>query len=98
MTNPRFVPALLFPLLTACVALGQTFTGTILGTVRDSSSAVVQAAKITVVETETGLRRATTSGKDGYFEVPLLPPGSYQIEGEMAGFKKFVRSGLRLEI
>ena len=98
MTNPRFLPALLLALLTACMAFGQTFTGSILGTVHDSSGAVVQDAKITVMETETGLRRTATSGKDGYFEVPLLPPGAYEIDAEMQGFKKVVRAGLRLEI
>src|SRR4029077_12930425 len=76
----------------------QTFTGTILGTVHDGSGAVAPNVKITIVETQTNVRRTSASDKDGHFEMPLLPPGTYQVEAELTGFKKFVRSELRLEI
>ncbi len=98
MVKPRCFVALALFILVADISFCQTFTGTILGTVRDSSGALSPATKITVVETETNLRRSTSSGKDGYFEIPVLPPGDYQVEAELSGFKKFVRTGLKLEI
>ena len=47
--------------------------------------------------TDTNLERSTASDKEGYFEIPSIPPGNYRVEGD-TGFQKFVRSGLRLEI
>src|SRR5262245_44344421 len=51
--------------------------GEILGTVRDPSGAVVPRAKITAVQTDTGLTRSTVSGAEGTFTLPQLPVGSY---------------------
>ena len=98
MLQPRAFAALFSLFLVGTLCFGQTFTGTILGTVLDSSGASAPGVSVTIIETETNLRRNTTSGDDGHFEVPFLHPGAYQIEAELKGFKKFVRSGLKLEI
>ncbi len=98
MLTTRSLVAISLFLSAAICSFGQTFTGTILGTARDSSGAQVPNVKITVVETETNSRRSAVSGKGGLFEIPLLPPGQYRVEAELTGFKKFVRSELRLEI
>jgi len=79
------------------VLLSQTFTGTVLGIVRDSSGAVIAGAKITARETQTNVLRSTTSNQLGYYELPLLPPGIYTIESEYAGFMKFSRANLKLD-
>ena len=84
--------------LTAGLANAQSFTGSILGTVNDTSGAVIQGATVRVIETSTTVERVVRSDDKGYFEVPLLPPGVYSINAEMAGFKKFSRVGLRLDI
>ena len=98
MLTPRTAVVSAVLLLSAASGFGQTFNGTILGTVPDSSQAVITDTRINVVETNTGLQRATVSNKLGYFELPSLPPGSYRVEADQAGFKKFVRSGLNLQI
>jgi len=98
MLTPRTAVVSAVLLLSAASGFGQTFNGTILGTVQDSSQAVITDTRINVVETNTGLQRATVSNKLGYFELPSLPPGSYRVEADQAGFKKFVRSGLNLQI
>ncbi len=88
---------LALPCLAAVVGFGQTFTGTILGIVQDSSGAVVPRAKILVREQSTNIERSTTSNQLGFYELPLLQPGTYQLEAEVTGFKRFTRSNLRLE-
>jgi hypothetical protein len=82
----------------AIPAHSQTFTGTILGTISDASGAVVQGAAVKVIEKSTTAERSAVSDNKGYFEVPLLPPGLYDLTVEMPGFKKFARVNLNLDI
>lgn len=77
--------------------LAQTSTGVILGTVNDKSGAVMPGAKITVTAVQTGVATSTASNGLGYFELPFLPPGQYQLAVEQSGFKRFVRDGLVLD-
>jgi hypothetical protein len=77
-------------------SLGQTPTGTILGSVHDSSGAVVAGAKITVQERDTKLERSVTTNSEGYYEIPLLPGGQYELNAEFTGFKRFSRGNLIL--
>src|SRR5881396_3087267 len=95
----RFVTAIV-----ATIALGttlvfaQTSTATILGTVRDTSEALVPGVSITVKHTESGLTRTVTSSERGAYNVPLLPVGAYEITGTLPGFKQGVRSGINLVV
>lgn len=75
----------------------QTFTGTFLGTVVDSSGAVIAGAKISVRDIATNLERSTASNDQGFYELPLLPPGTYQLQAEMQGFKRVNRANLKLD-
>jgi hypothetical protein len=77
--------------------LAQTSTGIILGTVVDRSGAVIPGAKVTVTEIQTGVQTSMPSNGLGYFEIPFLPPGQYQLAVEQSGFKRFVRDGLTLD-
>jgi hypothetical protein len=89
-------------LLVLCAAAisvhAQTFTGTILGTVSDSTGALVQGATVKVIETSTTSERSVKSDDKGSFEVPLLPPGIYSLLVVMPGFKQFFRGNLTLDI
>jgi hypothetical protein len=87
-------------LLLLCASAGkaQTFRGTILGTVTDSSGAAVSGAKVTVKNTDTGLTREVTTGDDGSYSVPELPIGNYSVTVEKSGFKSAVVSGIHVEI
>ena len=62
-------------------------TGDIVGTVNDTSGAVVPNAKVTAKQVETNsLHTATTSGQ-GTYRFSLLPPGVYEVTGEATGLK-----------
>jgi hypothetical protein len=85
--------------LTNCpIANAQTFRGTILGTVMDSSGAAVPGAAMTIKNVDTGLTRTVTTSEDGSYSAPELPIGNYTVTAEKAGFKVAVASGLRVEV
>jgi Carboxypeptidase regulatory-like domain/TonB dependent receptor/TonB-dependent Receptor Plug Domain len=76
----------------------QTFRGTILGTVTDSTGASIAGAAVTVKNVNTGLSRAVTTSDDGTYSVPELPIGTYTVTVEKAGFKQGVVTGIRVEV
>jgi hypothetical protein len=76
----------------------QVTTTTIHGTVTDQSGAIVAGAHVTVSNTDTGVARSIDSAADGQYRVEFLPVGPYRIEATAPGFRKFVQSGLVLEI
>ena len=63
-------------LVTAAAAWAQFDTATVLGTVRDSSEAVVPGAKVTLTAVETGISAVKVSGVDGNYEFAAVRPGS----------------------
>ncbi len=73
-------------LLLAMPALAQT-TSAILGTVTDSSGAIVVGATITVTNTATGVKYPTTTSSQGSYRVIQLPPGTYTMEIVSPGFQ-----------
>src|SRR2546426_1168291 len=95
----RFVSAIfVLTALGTCLSVAQTSTATILGTVKDSTGALVPGVSITVKHTESGLSRSVVSGERGAYNVPLLPVGAYEITTTMPGFKQAVRSGINLVV
>lgn len=80
--------AVIAALLLTSVAYGQIDTGTITGVVRDTSGAVLPAAKVTITNQGTGQHtRLVTNDSGIYFSGPLRP-GTYLIEVEAQGFTR----------
>ena len=77
------------------LAYGQATTE-LRGSVLDSTGAVIPGAKATLTNPGTGFARTTTSGRDGVYDFNLVPPGTYRLEVEAAGFKKYVRENIEL--
>src|SRR5882672_4510048 len=73
-----------------------TGSATIVGTVTDTTGAVIPGAKVAVVNTETGFHFDGLTNSEGYFYVPYLRPGVYNLTVEGSGFKKYVRDGIEL--
>jgi hypothetical protein len=61
-------------------------TGDIAGRIADASNAVLPGVSVTAANTETGLVRTVVSDAQGRFLIPALPPGSYTVRAELAGF------------
>ena len=84
-------------LIASCV-WGQTSQGRISGRVADPSGAVVARAKITVLETGTGIQRLLTTNEAGEYLATNLDPGTYTVSAEATGFKKTVSTPILLEV
>jgi len=76
----------------------QTFRGTILGTVMDSSGAAIPAATVTIKNLDTGLIRTVITSDDGSYSAPELPIGNYSITVQKEGFKEGIVTGVRVEV
>lgn len=75
-----------FASVLAC-AFGQTFRGSIQGTVTDSSGAAVVGAQVRIFSPGTGLSRAVTTNGQGEYQTSELPLGSYNVTIEKEGFR-----------
>jgi hypothetical protein len=71
--------------------------GSISGTVKDPSGRVVVNADVTVREVGTGLSYQTHTGGNGYYTLPVLPVGRYELEVQGAGFRSYERKGIALD-
>lgn len=78
------------------VSFAQVTTGTIFGAVTDQSGAFVAKATVSVNAATTGVSRTVSTGDNGGFVVPNLPPGVYTITVSAAGFKKLEKAGIIL--
>lgn len=67
--------------------LAQSISGTIVGTIRDASGAVIAGAKIRATNAGTGATADTVTNPDGDFVIPNLPPANYRLRVEMNGFR-----------
>jgi hypothetical protein len=85
-------------LLCARAAWPQTFTATIRGVVTDSSGAVVAGAVVTLTHIEQNRGVKYTTSQSGEYEFLQAPPGTYTLTAEAAGFKKYERRGMTLEV
>src|SRR5881628_1213765 len=95
----RFVAAIVALIaFGTCLSFAQTSTATILGTVKDTSGALIPGVSITVKHTESGLTRTVVSGERGGYNLPFLPVGPYELTTTMPGFKQVVRSGINLVV
>jgi len=82
----------------AALAFAQNPAGRIVGIVTDSSGAVVPRAQVRATNAETGVSAPAFTNEVGRFEIPFLPPGTYNLTAELAGFKKYVREGIQVRI
>jgi len=88
---------LVLALATSSVSLfGQAVSGTLLGTVNDSSGATVANATVTALNTGTGDARDSVTNESGNYTMPNLPPGIYTVSVTSKGFKKEVRENISL--
>ena len=73
-------------------------TGTLTGTVTDSTGAAMGDATIQIAETSTSTSYQTRSGPDGHFYVGNLPPGTYNVTATMKGFQTAVYSAVHIVV
>lgn len=98
-TLTRISPVFFVVALGAPIHLhAQVETGKIVGTVKDSSGAVLADAVVTVTETHTNLVKRTTTNTDGDYVVTELKSGNYVVSVEHQGFKKAKQTEFKLDV
>ena len=89
---------LLAMLLVSGIANAQTFRGTILGTIVDSSGAAIPGAEVLIKNQGTAQNRTTTSGDAGTYTVPELPIGQYAVTVSKEGFASITVGGVEVTV
>jgi hypothetical protein len=87
---------LIFILADGSAAVAQTVTGTIQGTVVDTSGGVLPGATVTVRNTDTGAERTVAANESGFYSAPYVQLGTYSVKAELSGFGAVVRDGIRV--
>jgi Carboxypeptidase regulatory-like domain len=77
---------------------GQGITGSITGTVTDSSGAVIPGATVTIRQVETNAIHTTITSAAGTYDVTLLPPGHYNVKVQKTGFQSTEQRSIALAI
>ncbi|MGC2214450.1 MAG: carboxypeptidase-like regulatory domain-containing protein [Silvibacterium sp.] len=98
--SPRSIRvfALLFALTLAATGWSQIVGGSISGTVRDTTGAVIPGATVQIRNVETGASRTLTSDGEGRYAAPSVPVGSYSVSAAREGFGTQTQTGIRLVV
>ncbi len=74
-----------------------SITGSISGVVSDKSGAVISGATVVATDTQTGVQTTQTTDAKGFYNLPTLAVGTYDLEIKHAGFKTFRQTGLVID-
>ena len=88
--------------LLACLASSPTFaqvaTGSVVGTVSDSSGQLVPGAEVTIREVNRNTTTSLVTDPGGVYTAPFLVPGTYEVQVKIQGFRTWVRRGIVLQV
>jgi hypothetical protein len=85
-------------LISVLCAAAQVTTGSIVGTIRDQTGALIPNATITVTDTGKGTSVSVKSNEAGEYTIPFLIPGTYNVIAQSPGFKRTVSNNVVLDI
>ncbi len=85
-------------LLAAIACSGQTFYGSIVGSVTDTTGGTVPQATVTLTNLGTAERRTMMTDSSGNYQFVNLVPGQYKVEVEKSGFRRFARDPINVEV
>src|SRR5271166_1458615 len=74
-----------------------SITGSISGVVSDKSGAVISGATVVATDTQTGVQTTQNTDAKGFYNLPTLAVGTYNLEIKHAGFKTFRQTGLVID-
>jgi Carboxypeptidase regulatory-like domain/TonB-dependent Receptor Plug Domain len=95
---PRLPTVALVLLAFVSAPSAQVATGSIVGTVIDSSHQVVPGAQVTIREVNRNTTTSVVTDASGVYTAPFLVPGSYEVQVELQGFKTWIRRGIVLQV
>jgi hypothetical protein len=79
-------------------ARGQVLYGGLVGTITDSSGAVVSGATVTITSRETSQVRTTATGGTGLYSFADVLPGQYEVKAEAKGFRTTIQTGIPVSV
>ena len=98
VTLHRLLAAVLLILSTLGLAWGQQTNGTLLGTIVDSSGAVVPGVTVRATNLATNSVRESTTDSAGNYSLPYLPAGDYRVTASHAGFQMQQIDNMTLQV
>ena len=84
--------------LLSATMFGQSFLGSVVGTITDQSGAAVPEVKVTLTNTGTNEERTATTSNLGEYQFRNLIPGSYKMAAEKQGFARLVRDQVTVAV
>src|SRR4051812_29407701 len=84
--------------LVTAVAWGQSFTGSIRGTITDNTKATVPSAKVVATDVDRRVEYSTVADPLGRYSLPSLPAAQYTLTVEAPGFDRTTQPAFRLEV
>lgn len=93
-----FVVGLCAVLGAAAPVAAQGTSARLVGTVKETSGAVVPGVSVTATNLDTGLLRTSVTNEQGDYVLPTLPVGRYEVAAELSGFKRVVQSPVPLDV
>src|ERR1041385_2486354 len=88
----------LLAIVPACPLQAQAVSGSIIGTVMDSTNAVVPGAKITITDVNKGTTFTVQTNESGNFTQTQLTPGTYKVSVQQDGFKLFTQQNVDVTV
>ena len=95
---PRHLFCICLVLMLVSAAFPQVESARVVGTIRDSTQAVLPGATVSVTNTETNVTRTATTNADGDFVITELKPGTYAVTVQCLGFKKAEQPPFKLDV
>ena len=94
--GPALLSLALLLVLAASLMQAQQITGTIVGSVNDPQGAVISGAIVKATNTATSFSRVVTANEYGQYRIDHLPVGTYTLEVNASGFKRYVQQNIAL--
>ncbi len=100
MAQHKLVPLLMGLVMALLIEAtpAQVTTGTILGTVRDETDAILPGATVTIKNLDTGISRTAVTDEQGRYQATHLSLGNYEVSASLGGFQSVIRSGIQLTV
>jgi len=98
MKTHRLLLMLVVLLAIPLAANAQTYYGTIVGNVTESTGAAVAGAKVTVTDKATNNTSTALTTAQGFYSIPQLAVGTYDVQIEATNFKAFVATSVEVHV
>jgi outer membrane receptor protein involved in Fe transport len=98
MQRRNMLALCLLVVVAAVPAFAQRTTGTLVGSVKDESGAVLPGVSVALTGANIVGTQTTTTNEQGFFRFAALPPGSYDAAFSLGGFATLRRQGIRLGV